>query len=75
MCINILHDESLKKHEVMPHLLCNFSSEKPEEVESEADSASDNHNQDEYPAGTKLKVKYGRGRNQKIYEAKASSLS
>ncbi|PVD26271.1 hypothetical protein C0Q70_13941 [Pomacea canaliculata] len=45
-------------------------SEKPEEVESEADSASDNHNQDEYPAGTKLKVKYGRGRNQKIYEAK-----
>ena len=34
--------------------------------------SKDNFRKRDLPIGTKLKVKYGRGRNQKIYEAKVS---
>ena len=45
------------------------------EDESEEDSPSDHsQDQDDLPLGTKLKVRYGRGRNQKIYEAKVRSV-
>ncbi|CAE1155260.1 AT-rich interactive domain-containing protein 4A,AT-rich interactive domain-containing protein 4B [Acanthosepion pharaonis] len=43
--------------------------EEEEEEEDESKSVGLSGSK-EYPTGTKLKVKYGRGRNQKIYEAK-----
>lgn len=41
-----------------------------EEDDSDEESTADSQSQEEYPMGTKLRVKYGRGRNHKIYEAK-----
>ena len=52
-------------HKIHCFIICSRS-----EDESEEDCPSDSQDQDDLPLGTKLKVRYGRGRNQKIYEAK-----
>ncbi|XP_070179923.1 AT-rich interactive domain-containing protein 4B-like isoform X2 [Littorina saxatilis] len=44
--------------------------ESEDESEEEASSSTEAPDQEDLPLGTKLKVRYGRGRNQKIYEAK-----
>lgn len=51
-----------------------FSTSEEIASEDESTAESQDHDDDEdYPTGTKLRVKYGRGRNQKIYEAKVIS--
>ncbi|XP_059813213.1 AT-rich interactive domain-containing protein 4A isoform X2 [Hypanus sabinus] len=46
----------------------NEGEEEDEEEEEEEDEEEDNEFE-RFPSGTKVKVKYGRGKNQKIYEA------
>ncbi|XP_043332980.1 AT-rich interactive domain-containing protein 4B isoform X1 [Cervus elaphus] len=47
--------------------------EEEEEEEEEEDEEDDDHNEEEefecYPPGMKVQVRYGRGKNQKVYEA------
>ena len=53
-------------------LWCCSEAESTKEMRRESRRQAENV--PEYPAGSRLKIKYGKGKNQKLYEAKVSLL-